>query len=769
MATSTSSGTTDKMANKANIPYEQRGRMTWDPAYRAKYQDEFASSSESDDDDSDEYYDYPIGAYVSGDQPKTQPPALSLPPHARPPTTAFRNRNPTVGGKNKITSPDGFQRVERIDPRKRRRMNFGVNRDNAAKAAFRRRESATGRFILPRDCNEIEPSLVKMYDFFEELGVRLGSFIRPPQQIKERVIDIWGDEVQIARTKTELEHWVNPSQRQITTARGKEHFANVYSTAGDKYKKIVEKVKREADIRKFQQEPDANTVFPYIGSFLWPTDEIVPTDLLGPSLEALDPLRIQRRCYITFDARLSAFKIMTKKLESVKEVLARLQGIMKEYVVRINRPIVRYYIDPPSAMDCREQMRKMAVRSVVANNTSPVIPLMTGKGLEPKAQNRWVLQKRVLRAQSDRGTEDALRKTIPNLRFYRGRVRLRVHFGTFALTSFRWPTATSAVSFEDFMKNLAIPGTKGVMVRDFLQFRGDSKFIMGKIHEASDLFQPIDNQIMSLADVSPSFCAYFQCKEGDNARVTFEVEMHPNILDTNLHERTYAQWTKCGRAENADPLEIYMVDLLGGPSWKLQASTETTIDQTRITPRMVQFADSVKMKKNRASKIEHTGEPVFEWDKTGQSMLVLAFQQKTSLRFRLIRNMEYIIEISRYDTYDVPTPANSYRTTFNDARKAPGKQPVIKEGASQTTDWAASLWNDEWDTELLANTRLGIGQSADWDPRLTTFFPTPSGAATSAKKGDISEGVREFLQIVGEVNKLLGDIKKGRTDPGKTS
>jgi len=147
------------------------------------------------------------------------------------------------------------------------------------------------------------------------------------------------------------------------------------------------------------------------------------------------------------------------------------------------------------------------------------------------------------------------------------------------------------------------------------------------------------------------------------------------------------------------------------------------------------FAESVKMKKASDAKVELTGEKVFDWDRIPGSMLVSSFSQKTSLRFRLVRNMEYTIEISRYDTYEHPS----------------AKKP-------QTTDWAANLWNSDWDSELMANTSLSIGDSADWDPRLTTFFPDPYGAVTT--EGGISAGLKEFIEIAGDVNSFLGDIKK---------
>ena len=447
--------------------------MTWDEAYRRKHQDDIPSSdSEDDEDDQYENYDYPIGPYISGGQPKVQTLPQPTATSSRTPATASATKIPFGSANKQGIDQDGFQRVQKkrpLRPRVPRRMNFGVIEDNAAKAAFRRRDAPTGQFILPRDCNEIEPNRVKMYDYFEEMGVRLGSFIRPPQHIRDRSLLLWGNLEQIARTRAEITNWLNPSKQELEArSKAKDKFATVHSAIGDKYKKLQKKFQQEADIRKFQQEPPVGKVFGFTGSFLWPTDEneIAPTDLLGAGLEALDPLRLKYRCHVTFDARLSAFKIHANKMESITSTLPRLQCIMKEYIARINRPTVRYYIDVPEPSDWRKELKKVPYKTENSAAASPIMPLMTGKGLNPEQKSKWLAQSEDLRAQSDRGIEDALRMTIPNLRFYRGHLRMRVHFGTFALTSFRWPGVAPSIPFEDFMENLAIAGTKGTMIRE---------------------------------------------------------------------------------------------------------------------------------------------------------------------------------------------------------------------------------------------------------------------------------------------------------------
>ena len=145
---------------------------------------------------------------------------------------------------------------------------------------------------------------------------------------------------------------------------------------------------------------------------------------------------------------------------------------------------------------------------------------------------------------------------------------------------------------------------------------------------------------------------------------------------------------------------------------------------------MQEFAKSVQLKRGIEENIALTGEKSFTWDDRYGSMEVLTFQQKTALRYRLVKDLDWIVEIARYDTYDL----------FSRNSK-----PV-------ETTWAASMWNSEWDSVLVANANLEIGQSADSNPNMNTFFPRNGGSG--------QDGVKKFLGVVGEVTKFLDDLRK---------
>lgn len=65
-------------------------------------------------------------------------------------------------------------------------ITFAEKADNAARSAFRRGKAHDGIYVLKQTCEKIEPSRVKMYNRLEEIGVRFGTFIRPPQFLLDR-------------------------------------------------------------------------------------------------------------------------------------------------------------------------------------------------------------------------------------------------------------------------------------------------------------------------------------------------------------------------------------------------------------------------------------------------------------------------------------------------------------------------------------------------------------------------------------------------------
>ncbi|KAK4693423.1 hypothetical protein P7C71_g3972, partial [Lecanoromycetidae sp. Uapishka_2] len=719
---------------KEKIPLEIKNAREWDPNRRRE--DESSESSESETED--DYEDWPQGPFVFGgpqvgdDSPNTS----QAERNGREPRNKANDRfQPVSHGKhNNRTQVNGNGKAR---PPKRPKRVFNYTEDNLGKAAYRKKLPPGGKFVLHKDCHEIEPNRKRLYDMLQEMGVRLGSFIRPPQDVKDRELLIWGNAAQFNATIAALNAWLSPRELMGRKSMAKENFASEYSSIGTKYKALQKKMMKDAAIQRFQQVPEAGKSYPFNGSFIWPVDEIRPEDILGSSCEAFDPIRFQHQCHILFDNKEECFKVMTDDPKSVEQTLLRIEGTMKEYVAKSSRRVIEHLIEPPDESVTRKDIKMEEGPSFGSSAANARIPVLTGETLNSVEQTAWVERAAELELENHRRTEHALLRCIPNLVFYRGQVHMRVHFGKFALTVYK--TSGDSLPFESFVTNMTKPGTRGDLIKD-LYNNIDTVTIMNQFYKADDIFQPLDNSTYSLKEVAPSFSARFQFQEVDQPAIQLDIELNTSGLDEALYEKTHALWTRVDRRDNAVPLSIFMVRLEGEASWKLQASTENTIDQTRVQPRMTAFADSVKLKKIPKSKVAFTGEKIFQWEKDlPGTMRPISFEQKTSFKYRLVHDVDWVFEISRYDVYG----------------------DLKDESLPTKTCWAAAMWNTEWDATLAANAGLGIGEAATWEPNIATFFPATGEKAPDSR--GVDPGIMKFLTSVQTITDFLDSTKKETT------
>lgn len=147
---------------------------------------------------------------------------------------------------------------------------------------------------------------------------------------------------------------------------------------------------------------------------------------------------------------------------------------------------------------------------------------------------------------------------------------------------------------------------------------------------------------------------------------------------------------------------------------------------------MIAFADSIRFKVVAESiKDAISGQKVFSWNTS--ALLISSFEQKTSLRYRIVDNCDWMFEFARYDQFG-------------------GKDPV----APTSTSWGATFWNSEWDRTLGANASLKIGEEPNWNPQLDTFFPNNPLTSDDSRE---AAGLREFLGNTKAIVELLDGIQ----------
>lgn len=349
-------------------------------------------------------------------------------------------------------------------------LTFAHKNDNPARAAFRAQKTHTGTFVLTKHCYSIEPDRERMYNTLEEMGVRLGSFIRPPQSAGDRNLLLWGNEDQVSATIGELEKWVQQSdQRNYASHTSKKghQFAKTGLLSQDNAKKLNRWMKIQATKQKYQKVPDTNLSFQFTGYFLWPVDEIRPEDLLGPSYEAFDPIRIDYDSYIVFDNQYSLFKILTNAENAVQEAMKRIEGTMKEFVARTCQETVVHMVERPDPQLMRREVMLMEGPSLGQSTSKAMIPLLTGEPLAPAQIIQWKREMKVAEEYQFAQWRHLIGKVVKRLHVYRGRIQMRVLLGTFALTTFRrLPDGVDSILFEKFLKDMDLPATKGRMIKE---------------------------------------------------------------------------------------------------------------------------------------------------------------------------------------------------------------------------------------------------------------------------------------------------------------
>ena len=503
---------------KEKIPCEIKNAREWDPERR---NEDFSSSDDDPEFEYDDDDDWAEDVYSTSSEQI----ALDTPPE---PTAVSSNGNSTTRLRDRTAEfnddDDGFQMVEyrskkrtpkkpphttksqhvarsqlphpRLTPRSHapphasqsshpqhatspRRLPLHVkpikchgtwsfSKDNLAKAAFRKRLPANGHFTLHKDAHEVEPDRKKMYDLFEEMGVRLNSFIRPPQTAHDRGLEIWGNARDVVRTEMALKEWLNHMEEgTVTRPRAKEKFSKENSAIGSHYKTEMRRIEKEAILKKFQQVPEPGKHFQFTGTYLWPMEEINPHDIFGVSMEAFDIVRFKNRCHIVFEDRSETFRIFSDRKDAIENSISQIEGALKAFVAQNCRKVVEHCVHAiaSSSASMRTEVRLNPGSTSKEGVIISKLPVSSGEPLKLAARTERVMEIQGLRTANVRRVTQALRDVITVLPFYQGSLRIRIHFGTFELRTFKCPGGKDNLAFEEFLKNIRLPGTKGNLLR----------------------------------------------------------------------------------------------------------------------------------------------------------------------------------------------------------------------------------------------------------------------------------------------------------------
>lgn len=165
---------------------------------------------------------------------------------------------------------------------------------------------------------------------------------------------------------------------------------------------------------------------------------------------------------------------MSDKPQAVQDAIQRIGVAVCEFTTRKSRPMGIYLVEPPTLSTARANitLRPVTTRDMGSNadradqSRVPVVPILIGTPLPQLELTRWAEKRPTLLFAIEKRIRSATLDCISSMRFYRGRVCMRVHFGTFALTQYRQPGKGSSVPYEQFSKDMGWPETKGKLIEE---------------------------------------------------------------------------------------------------------------------------------------------------------------------------------------------------------------------------------------------------------------------------------------------------------------
>ena len=176
-----------------------------------------------------------------------------------------------------------------------------------------------------------------------------------------------------------------------------------------------------------------------IGSFHWPIGEYRPEEVLGNSYEALDPIRMDLKCYLVFVKDKSMFQVMGQA-KKVQQGLLRLRKTCFQIAARQISPVRLYLLHWSEATDLPSHVSLQPYRYPSLISEEPVVDIKQGNA--PRGEGTADDMYSRLETQTMESEETAgksLLQTLKKLHYYRGNIQMRIRLGTFLATQYKKP------------------------------------------------------------------------------------------------------------------------------------------------------------------------------------------------------------------------------------------------------------------------------------------------------------------------------------------
>ncbi|KAI9775476.1 MAG: hypothetical protein M1839_001093 [Geoglossum umbratile] len=678
-------------------------------------------------------------------------PGLSAPPggniNLRVRKTTFPQRPYVTGSRN----------AQALSSVRKAADKLPGERDNEAKAAWRKRAPPTGSYELPSEHDRIDSRVFRKqhgamtrgserspYFILEQIGSQIGAYIEPPSNLSTRLLKIWGTEIQVQAAKLALHNWIQ-AQKQARLASGARWAKPNTEPSARKRTAIDNKMEQEAWGRTFRRNPRDTEDFTATGIFQYPSKEYDLRAILGPNLEAFDQIKVDCDCHVVLQEKMSALKLFSNNFAGLTEAIGRIKVAFCEMASRNNKPRRLYLIEPPTPETFRNEIELESQKGSPywakldeRLNIHGVIPIVAGPKPTPEDMVLWESDRRDLSFENHQSLKHAIMNVLADLRFYRGHCQMRVHFGLPVLTTYKKP-AGERHTFEEFASMLKLSPARAEVVKCI----GNSETaaaLMSQCCQSTDMFVPGDAMTHALEDIKPVLSATFDFT-GSNASGPFRLELEfKKVEDDDEYEVSAVRWLKHTVTGGHDPdifgarkprmaLEAVTMNLDKKIGWQLEVTTATKMEASKVTPEMHDFVKLVYVEVPQPSTAKEAHPKVIFLHTS--ALGIKSFVQQSKFQYLLV-DSDYIWEITKYE----------YSTQ--------GLGGVLC--TSSDAIWGASFYNSQWDTTLKGQVDLGVGKAGEWLPDLYTFFPR---GRVSPMVSMTNNGFEEFVEKIEAMTKLL--------------
>ena len=252
---------------------------------------------------------------------------------------------------------------------------------------------------------------------------------------------------------------------------------------------------------------------------------------------------------------------------------------------------------------------------------------------------------------------------------------------------------------------------------------------------------PSEAMIHDLKDIKPVYGATLTF-EDPAGYYRFEVEWQQEIdYETGAahYEQTCKKWARLGHDSTTPSsiLDISLSDLNTSLAWQCDIlACPQVIEEWKLPEQLRKISDTINVDPKLAAKQD--GFQAFARFMTLPSLC--AVQQRRSYRFQIAAS-DFTLELNQ----------------FQDRMREPGTDKAI---STYQPRWGLSLYRGEWDVMLTKNERLPIGEQADWQHDVTTWFPADIGRGSEAvDENNPDQGWWQLMQKFERIDGLVMEAK----------